>query len=122
MSTIEEKRIQVARQHRAVAHLATQMAMLSFDCAEMILSGHHDPIVQIQGEISARWMEALGDMLNGVDAVDDQSIQWMTPIFERAHELFRASRNPPMPNEMGQPASSPVAPPSTPKESHDDQG
>lgn len=85
----KERRLQVARQHRAVAHLATQIAMLSFDCAERILSGDHDFILTIQGETSLRWMEALGDMLNGVDAADDDSIRWMTPIFERAHEMFR---------------------------------
>lgn len=83
-----EKRMQVARQHRAVAHLATQIAMLSFDCAEMILSGDHDAIIDVQGRSSHGWMELLGNMLNGVDAADDDAIRWMTPIFERACEMF----------------------------------
>jgi hypothetical protein len=85
---ILEKRKQVADQCRAVAHLATALAQVSEDWAKMLAApGGADELLDMVGDRSAGHMETLGDILNGMDAIDDDD-GWIDPIFEKSHEMF----------------------------------
>jgi len=44
-------------------------------------------IAEIIGNRSALLMEQLGDILNGMDAAEDD-VEWMEPIFKAAHAQF----------------------------------
>jgi hypothetical protein len=87
---MDERREQVVKQLKAVAHLATALAEVSGQLAK----GYADPtaasfdgIVEMTGERTAHQMEVLGDMLNGMDAVTDED-EWLTPIFDAAHKMW----------------------------------
>lgn len=84
-------RNQVADQCRAVAHMAEALAELHIVLAPLVAAGHSDGILYIQGERSASIMEQLGDMLNGMDAVDDKADGWIFPIMERANRIFASA-------------------------------
>lgn len=88
MSDIDEKRQQVVDQYRAVAHLASTLATVHSEIGEAITAGPSDDLLDIRGNRSAHIMEVLGDILNGMDAVDDGEDKWMAPIFERAQKMF----------------------------------
>lgn len=86
---IEDKRSQVADQCKVVAHLAAVIAKIHSD-HEKVFRGPPsgiDEIVDIIGENTARLMEMLGDILNGMDAVTDED-NWTHPIFLKAQEMF----------------------------------
>ena len=89
MITLDEKRQQVSDQCRAVAHLAKALADVSSDYARML--GPHNPgadeIIDLVGSRTAHQMNVLGDILNGMDAVDDGD-EWVNPIFEKAKEMY----------------------------------
>lgn len=82
-----EKRRQVSAQCRAIVHLATNIALLHSDKAELFAAGTCDNLIEMVGRESARLMETLGDVLNGMDAVSAED-SWMNGIFERAQELW----------------------------------
>jgi hypothetical protein len=86
---MDEKRKQVADQCRVVAHLAKAIWEVYSDKARMFASDMTGPndIVDLVGNNSARHMNKLGDILNGMDAVEDDDA-WTDPIFERAKQQF----------------------------------
>lgn len=83
----DEKRKQVALQCKAVAHMARALAEV-YDHRAMRLESDW---VKGDGELIGRWsanaMEILGEMLNGMDAVDE-SDDWMKPVFREAQRLW----------------------------------
>ena len=83
----KERVAQAAAQCRAVAHLATALAQINQDYARSLANGHMDALVEIVGPRTAQHMEILGDILNGMDAVQPED-DWLHPIFERAHEIW----------------------------------
>lgn len=87
-----EKRDQVAAQCRAVAHMATALAHVHSYKAELFAGGYADSLIELVGNSTASFMETLGDMLNGMDAVDSSEDDWMIPIFEEAHRLWPQKR------------------------------
>lgn len=86
---MNEKRRQVADQCRVVAHLAKAIWEVYSDKARLFASESKGPddIVDLVGKWSAGHMEKLGDILNGMDAVEEED-DWTGPIFEKAHRLF----------------------------------
>ena len=83
----EDKREQVIRQHRVVAHLANSLSILHFELADLHRHTREEGILEMVGARTARLMELLGDALNGMDAADPDD-KWMDPIFERAHQFW----------------------------------
>jgi hypothetical protein len=90
----DEKFHQVERQCAAVAQLATNIARIHDDYAKMFKANLDAirPITDEVGKRTAAFMELLGDMLNGMDAVDADD-KWMDPIFDKAHELWPQERS-----------------------------
>ena len=82
------KQQQVVAQCNAINHLATQIANVHADLARIYSEATDEAIIQRVGERTAKLMEYLGDVLNGMDAVDDAEDEWTHPIFERAHAMF----------------------------------
>lgn len=83
-----EKREQVAKQCEAVAHMATALAKLNADYAELFRHGAMDSLTEIVGRRTAYLMETLGDILNGMDAVDPEQDAWLDPVFAEAQRLW----------------------------------
>lgn len=84
----EEKRMQVILQCQAVEHLANVLIEIHSDKKEMLLRGHLSDMIDSTGKHSLYVMETLGDILNGVDAVDRSKDAWMDPVFDKGRELF----------------------------------
>lgn len=82
-----EKYKQVADQCRVVAHLATAIAQVHTDKARLFAANGAPSIVDYVGRHTAHLMETLGDILNGMDAVEEED-DWVDPIFEKAHRMF----------------------------------
>lgn len=82
-----DKHQQVADQCRVVAHLATAIAQVHSDKAQLMAANAMPSIVDLVGRNTARLMETLGDILNGMDAVDEDD-DWTHPIFREAQRLF----------------------------------
>ena len=86
-----EKRLQIADQCKVVAYLAKVLADISTDYEKMMRDDEcakgMDPISDIVGNRTARQMELLGDILNGMDSAEAEDA-WVNPIFERAHTMF----------------------------------
>jgi hypothetical protein len=84
-------REQIADQCKVVAALADIISKVNSDYERMLRDPECGPrmggILDIVGKRTACLMEYLGDTLDGMDAVTDEDA-WMTPIFEKAHELF----------------------------------
>ncbi len=91
---MDEKRKQVAEQCRVVAHLAKAIYEVYNDKAKLFASDAKGPdeLVDLVGNWSAGHMEALGDILNGMDAVEDGD-EWTYPIFRKAQELWPQPRD-----------------------------
>jgi hypothetical protein len=81
-------RAQVVAQCRVVAHLAKALASVFEDKADAFEQGFWPAILEMNGRNSAGLMETLGNILNGMDAVDEAEDAWAYPIFERALQLF----------------------------------
>ena len=87
--TTKEKQAQVAAQCRAVVHMAKVLAEVheakaqGFDGAE-----RSDGIIDVVGQSTAYIMETIGNILNGIDAVDSDEDGWLDPIFAEAHRLW----------------------------------
>jgi hypothetical protein len=78
---------QVSKQCRAVAALARNLAEVHEDYAGLFGPGSPSTIADMVGRRTAAFMETLGDMLNGMDAVDENHA-WMTPVFAEAHRRW----------------------------------
>lgn len=86
--TNEEKRAQVIAQCKVVVHLATALANVHSDKAQLLKTGRLDDLIEMNGERSASIMETLADILNGMDAVDAEEDAWTDPVFKLAHQLW----------------------------------
>lgn len=86
--TDAEKQAQVSAQCRAVAHLARALAQVHEDKARLLDLPQAYPPVDFVGKSTARYMETLGDILNGMDAVDEKEDAWLDPIFREAQRLW----------------------------------
>jgi hypothetical protein len=78
---------QTANQYKAVIHMATSLKTVH----EQTLTAfpvQSRGVMELQCVRSAEIMEMLGDLLNAMDAVDEDEDAWMDPIFEKAHEVF----------------------------------
>lgn len=82
----EGKREQVVKQCRVVAHLAKALADVHADYVTLLESGAPLPL-DVVGARTARIMETLGDVLNGMDAADDDD-DWTAPVFAEAQRLW----------------------------------
>ncbi|GEC56757.1 hypothetical protein [Bradyrhizobium phage ppBeUSDA76-2] len=85
-----EKRKQAADQCRVVAHLATAIAQIHSDKGRWLSApriGESDSYIELVGKRSAELMETLGNILNGMDGVEDED-EWVNPIFDRAKEVW----------------------------------
>lgn len=81
------KREQVIDQCKAVAHMAQAILDIHNDYVNVFKSGTSDQILDVVGERTAAWMETLGDMLNGIDAVIDED-DWIAPVLSEAQRRF----------------------------------
>lgn len=83
---------QIAAQCRVVAHLAASIADVHRDLERIYLTSPKaaEDIASIAGPRSARLMEQLGDILNGMDACDEDD-EWTAPIFAEAQRLYPAA-------------------------------
>lgn len=86
--TDDEKREQVAKQCEALAHMANTLNGIYNDYVRLLRAGGLVTIVDQVGERTAHQMEALGNMLNGMDAVDEVEDEWLNPVFNKAHEIW----------------------------------
>jgi hypothetical protein len=80
---------QIADQCRVVSHLAKALAQVHDDYAKLYDWAGKGPqdIAQIVGDRSAAFMETLGEMLNGMDAVAEED-EWTVPIFREAQRRW----------------------------------
>lgn len=87
----EQTREQVAKQCDAVRHLATVLAGLHEDYAKVMrdtrAASAADHLADLVGRRTAYFMEALGDMLNGMDAASEED-GWLDQIFEEAQRRW----------------------------------
>lgn len=67
----DEKIQQVRDQCLAVAHLADAISAIYRDKQKMFNMGHGRNVADLVGNMSARLMENLGDVLNGMDAATE---------------------------------------------------
>ena len=89
--TTPELMKQIADQCRVVSHLATALAKVHDDYAEMMgVVPSMENIAYIVGDRSAAFMEKLGDMLNAMDACDEED-KWTVPVFHEAQRLWPQS-------------------------------
>ena len=96
--TTADKRAQVTKQLKAVAHLATLLAEVSSQLARLYHNRDCkvDELVEMVGDRTAHQMEVLGDMLNAMDAVSEED-EWLDPIYEAAHRLWpQGAKTPPV--------------------------
>lgn len=84
--TGDEIREQVAKQCDAVAHMATVLATVKGDYAKLLRGGVPLPI-EVVGAHTAHLMEVLGDILNAMDAVDEDE-DWIDPVIAEAQRLW----------------------------------
>ena len=92
-SAVPEQRAQVAAQYRAVAHMARALAEVHEQMASVMSTSVSTLLLPSMGARSHHIMETLGDILNGMDAVDSADL-WVGPIFEKAREMFPLTKEP----------------------------
>jgi len=78
---------QVALQCKAVAHLATAIAQIHTDYEKMFGDGKMSGLADQVGKRTAAWMETLGEMLNSIDAAEEED-EWLEPIFREAQRRW----------------------------------
>lgn len=83
-----DKREQVAKQCEVVCHLANALRHIHRDHANMLRSEAADILIEQIGNRTAYIMETLGNILNGMDAVDPKEDAWVDPIFREAQRLW----------------------------------
>lgn len=83
----DEKRKQVATQCRAVSHMAKALAQINDDYEKLFEEGSADHLIDQVGNRTAHQMETLGNILNGMDAADEQD-KWMDAVFKEAQRLW----------------------------------
>jgi hypothetical protein len=90
----EATRTQVIVQCNVVVHLASVIARLHADLAEIYSHPNTSPgILEAAGKRTASFMEQIGDMLNAVDAVTEED-EWTEPVFKEAQRRWpTAPRN-----------------------------
>ena len=91
------KREQVVEQCKAVAYLARTIAQVHSETVEIWAAPEFQPtqedgLLDVVGERTASFMEQLGDMLNAMDANDEQD-QWLEPVFAEAQRLWPVARS-----------------------------
>lgn len=81
---------QVALQCKAVVHMCEALAEVY-----RMRQGRHeaggkaaDDVADLIGRWSAQAMETLGDMLNGMDAVDEEKDAWIDPVIREAQRRW----------------------------------
>jgi hypothetical protein len=82
-----DKQAQVAAQCNAINHMATAIALVHADYAQIIAGGQMESTLDMVGQRTASFMEQLGEMLNAMDACDE-SDDWMIPVFREAQRLW----------------------------------
>ncbi|MCP4967931.1 MAG: hypothetical protein GY926_22190, partial [bacterium] len=80
----EERRHQIVNQHRAVAALARSLAELMEDKAWAINTGLLDTLADTHDQDSLALMNTLGDVLNDMDAVDEDLEEFVGVVFASA--------------------------------------
>lgn len=89
MSEISEKQIQLCHQCMQVARLAQEIANVHWELAVLHRSvPEKEGFVDYVGKLSHERMEALGNMLNGMDAVDPELSRISKSVFEGARKYF----------------------------------
>lgn len=83
----EEMKAQVVKQCDAVVRLATSLAQVHSDFAALLSVGASDGMYLSKGKHTAHLMEVLGDILNGMDAVDAEDAD-LAPVFRAAQAMF----------------------------------
>lgn len=93
--TDDEKREQIAKQCEAIAHMATVLASVYSDYAKLFRDVPAHAVLTDQiGARTAEQMEVIGDMLNGMGAVDDSEDVWLNPVFRQAQILWPRPAHP----------------------------
>lgn len=81
-------REQVIAQCKVVAYLAKKLAEVHEDKSDIYVTvPMSDGLIEIVGRQTSGFMEKLGDMLNAMDAVDEEDA-WTNPIFDAAHATW----------------------------------
>lgn len=79
----KDEAAQIRDQYLAIAHMARQIAHVHEQlapCAESLPA-------RVCGPDSARLLETLGDIMNGMDIVE-KGDDWVSPILLKAHEMY----------------------------------
>lgn len=88
---------QVRDQYIVVAHLADALKQLADDNVRLLAVAGPTSlglgILELKGRETARIMETLGDILNGMDAVEPAD-SWVDAIFQVAQKMFPANAAP----------------------------
>lgn len=85
---------QVALQCKAVVHMCEALA----EVYRMKQRRHEeggkaaDDLADLTGRWSAETMETLGDILNGMDAVDEDEDGWIDPVIREAQRRWPVAR------------------------------
>jgi hypothetical protein len=87
---LEAKRAQVSAQYRAVAYLAQIITEVHLDQVDITAAGKVDKLLTMRGVRSHRLMNELGDILNGLDGVEDDD-DWVAEVFDTARAMFPLS-------------------------------
>lgn len=86
---MDERQEQMIAQCKAVAHMASALAEVYRMKAEAYALREQEPdFVELIGKWSASHMETIGNILNGMDAIDEDEDDWIAPVFEKAHEFW----------------------------------
>lgn len=92
-----ETMAQIQAQCKAVAHMASVIANLHTDKAKLFTECPEamQDIADFTGARTASLLETLGDILNGMDAVDSDEDGWINPIILEAQKRWPAEPKPP---------------------------
>lgn len=83
----DEVREQIIQQCKAVAHLADALSQVHTDYANHVVSAYPADMLDMVGRRTAHFMEVLGNILNGLDAVDEAD-EWLDPVFKEAQRRW----------------------------------